>query len=100
MLAKVVFKGIMQWQMSQVVVSSEYLSQDSQISILSEATLLGANLGFSIKRFAVSTKESFQDILQHCGLLVMFEPNTPKLYPTPKPTGKGRAALATLPYCF
>lgn len=82
MLAKVVFKGMMQWHTSHVVVSEEYLSQDSQINILSDAILLGANRGFSTRRFAVSTSESFQEILQHGRLLGMVVFGIAQLIPT------------------
>jgi hypothetical protein len=82
MLAKVVFRGMMQWHTSHVVVNGEYLSQDSQINILSDATLLGANRGFSTRRLAVSTRESFQEILQHGGLSGMAVFGIAQLIPT------------------
>ena len=65
MLAKDVFRGIMQWQTLQVVVEGEYSSHSSQISIRDLAMCPGAIEGFSASLLAVFANESFQDNLQH-----------------------------------
>lgn len=75
MLAKDVFRGIMQLQTLHRVVAGRYSEQLSQIAILPEAMSPGTILGLSISLFAVLRIESFKDTLQHCSpKLFLFIP--------------------------
>jgi hypothetical protein len=66
MLDIVVFRGMKHWQISQVFFAV-YRSHDSQILIRSSATALGATVGSSSNRLAVSFMLAAKDRLQHSG---------------------------------
>ena len=67
MFAMVVFKGMKHWQISQVFFAV-YRSQASQIFSRSSVTALGATVGSSSKRLAVSFMLAAKDRLQQSGV--------------------------------